>query len=110
MDGEICLKVNVRKNKDAAQLHEMLCAWRQATAMLEAGERLRDFIPDLAWVSHIHISEPGLAPVRPRPEHKELALLLKAVGYRGYVSIEMADPGAPEPVLQAIQAVAEVFQ
>lgn len=38
MDGEICLKVNVRKNKDAAQLHEMLCAWRQATAMLEAGE------------------------------------------------------------------------
>ena len=30
MDGEICLKVNVRKNKDAAQLHEMLCAWRQA--------------------------------------------------------------------------------
>lgn len=38
VDGEICLKVNVRKNKDAAQLHEMLCAWRQATAMLEAGE------------------------------------------------------------------------
>ena len=38
MDGEMCLKVNVRKNKDAAQLHEMLCAWRQATAMLEAGE------------------------------------------------------------------------
>ena len=38
MDGEICLKVNVRKNKDAAQLHEMLCAWRQAAAMLEAGE------------------------------------------------------------------------
>ena len=38
MDGEICLKVNVRKNKDAAQLHEMLCAWRQVSAMLEAGE------------------------------------------------------------------------
>ena len=36
MDGEICLKVNVRKSKDAAQLHEMLCAWRQAAAMLEA--------------------------------------------------------------------------
>ena len=37
-DGEICLKVNVRKNKDAARLHEMLCAWRQAAAMLKAGE------------------------------------------------------------------------
>ena len=37
-DGEICLKVDVRKSKDAAQLHEMLCAWRQAAAMLKTGE------------------------------------------------------------------------
>ena len=38
VDGEICLKVNVRKNRDAAELHQMLCAWRQAAAMLEADE------------------------------------------------------------------------
>jgi hypothetical protein len=37
-DGEVCLKVDVRKNKDSARLHEMLCAWRQAAAMLKAGE------------------------------------------------------------------------
>lgn len=37
-DGEVCLKVDVRKNKDSARLHEMLCAWRQANAMLKAGE------------------------------------------------------------------------
>ena len=37
-DGEVHLRVNVRKSKDAAQLHEMLCAWRQAAAMLKAGE------------------------------------------------------------------------
>ncbi len=36
--GKICLKVDVRKNKDAARLHEMLCLWQQAAAMLEAGE------------------------------------------------------------------------
>lgn len=30
MDGEVCLKVDVRKNKDAARLHEMLCSWRRA--------------------------------------------------------------------------------
>ena len=41
-DGEVCLKVDVRKNKDAAQLHEMLCAWRQAAAMLKAGEISQD--------------------------------------------------------------------
>lgn len=28
----------VRKNKDAARLHEMLCSWQQAAAMLEAGD------------------------------------------------------------------------
>ena len=44
-----------------------------------------------------------------RPEHTELALLLKAVGYKGFVSIEMANPGAAAPVLEAIRTVAEVF-
>lgn len=38
MDGEVCLKIDVRKSKDAARLHEMLCSWKQAAAMLEAGE------------------------------------------------------------------------
>ena len=28
----------MRKNKDAARLHEMLCSWQQAATMLEAGE------------------------------------------------------------------------
>ena len=41
-DGEVCLKVDVCKNKEAAQLHEMLCAWRQATAMFKAGEITQD--------------------------------------------------------------------
>ncbi len=37
-DGEVCLKVDVRKNKDAARLHEMLCSWQQTASRLEAGE------------------------------------------------------------------------
>ena len=37
-DGEVCLKVDVFKGKDAARLHEMLCAWRQAAAMFKAWE------------------------------------------------------------------------
>ncbi len=41
-DGEVCLKVDARKNKDSARLHEMLCAWRQVAAMLEAGEITRE--------------------------------------------------------------------
>lgn len=38
LDGEVCLRVNVRHSKDAARLYEMLCSWRQAAAMLKAGE------------------------------------------------------------------------
>lgn len=37
-DGEICLKVNVRKGKEAAQLHEMLCAWKEQADRLTSGE------------------------------------------------------------------------
>lgn len=37
-DGEIHLRVDVFQGKDAARLHEMLCSWQQAAAMLEAGE------------------------------------------------------------------------
>lgn len=37
-DGEICLKVDFRKSKDAAELHRMLWAWREQAAKLEAGE------------------------------------------------------------------------
>lgn len=35
---KICLKVDVRKSKDSARLHEMLCSWQQAAAMLKAEE------------------------------------------------------------------------
>ena len=30
--------MDVRQNKDAARLHEMLCSWREQAAKLEAGE------------------------------------------------------------------------
>ena len=38
MDGEVCLKVDVRKSKDAARLHEMLWVWWEQAAKLEARE------------------------------------------------------------------------
>lgn len=78
------------------------------STMLAQGERLRDFIDDLGWVSHIHISEPGLQPIQRRPEHRELALLLGALGYRGYVSVEMGRTDV-ETVKRTIDYIAEVF-
>ena len=67
-DGEVCLKVDARKNKDAARLHEMLCAWRQAAAMLKAGEitqedydRWRYKYPEFDTSGHWHKAVPSQA-------------------------------------------------
>ena len=37
-DGEVCLKVNKAKSKDAAELLKMLCAWKEQADKLNAGE------------------------------------------------------------------------
>ena len=37
-DGELALQVDFCQNKDAARLHEMLWAWQEQAAKLEAGE------------------------------------------------------------------------
>lgn len=54
-------KYDIRKNKDAARLHEMLCSWQQATAMLEAGEiskenydKWRYHYPEFDTTDHWH--------------------------------------------------------
>ena len=37
-DGEVCLKVDSRKSKEAAELHRMLCAWQEQASKLKSGE------------------------------------------------------------------------
>ena len=37
-DGEVCLKVNGEKSKDAAELVKMLCAWKEQADKLNADE------------------------------------------------------------------------
>ena len=47
LDGEVCLRVNVRHSKDSARLHEMLCSWRQAAAQ-EDYDRWRYRYPEFS--------------------------------------------------------------
>ena len=42
------------------------------------------------FINHVHISEPFLKPINPRTLHGDLAKLLKAEGYKNFISIEMA--------------------
>lgn len=76
--------------------------------MLQNGEKPSDFAGQMALVCHVHISEPGLAPIQRRSIHKELALLLGAVGYRGFVSVEMKAADL-ETLRASLAYVAEVF-
>ncbi len=41
-DGEICLKVNKDKGKDAAELLKMLCAWKEQADKLSSEEISRE--------------------------------------------------------------------
>lgn len=76
--------------------------------ILHNGERVEDFAEDLPLVSHLHISEPGLVPIVPRPEHLRLARMLREGGYAGFVSVEMGRTD-PEMLRRSLDYVAEVF-
>lgn len=76
--------------------------------MIANGEHPEDFALDMKYVSHIHISEPGLGAIQPRPIHRQLALLLGAVGYRGFVSVEMKAQDL-DTLTACLEYVKEVF-
>ncbi len=76
--------------------------------MIANGENPADFALDMKYVSHIHISEPGLNAIQERPIHRQLALLLGAVGYKGFVSVEMKAQ-EPEELRRCLTYVKEVF-
>ncbi len=59
-------------------------------------------------ISHVHISEPRLAKITPRPLHKEVLRLLKESGYEGYVSIEMGKQESPEDVYSVLAYVRDL--
>lgn len=41
-DGEVCLKVNSEKSKDAAEIIRMITAWKEQKAKLDVGEIDKD--------------------------------------------------------------------
>lgn len=77
--------------------------------MLENGEETGLLSGRVHLIRHVHISEPGLAPVRPRGLHRELAELLKAEGYQGFVSIEMGKQKSLGSLEEAMAYIKECF-
>lgn len=60
-------------------------------------------------VSHIHLSEPGLALVQKRDIHKELAVLLRKYPYEGYVSVEMGKREELQEIFETVSYVKRIF-
>ncbi len=77
--------------------------------MLQNGESLSLLEGNVHLVNHVHISEPGLAPVRRRSIHRELATLLQAEGYTGFVSIEMGKQEDLSALFTCMEYVAGTF-
>ncbi|NCC07431.1 MAG: sugar phosphate isomerase/epimerase [Clostridia bacterium] len=77
-------------------------------ACITNGETLDILAENLPLVSHIHISEPQLAAVKKRGEHKQIADILKRGGYDNFVSIEMKTSAFDE-VKTAVECIAEAF-
>lgn len=71
-------------------------------------ERIESVVAAIPYVSHVQISEPALVKVALRPEHAELARLLKAEGYAGWVSLEMKNLGLAD-LFSSLEAVAAAF-
>ena len=60
-------------------------------------------------ISHVHISEPGLKPIVPRPIHAELAGILRKENYNRYISIEMGRVESLAVLEEAMQYVRGIF-
>ena len=64
---------------------------------------------NVALISHVHISEPYLKPIKKRQIHKELAELLYSERYDGFVSVEMGKVDDVTEICRVLEYVRGIF-
>ena len=77
--------------------------------VIHNGEHIRELEGRISLINHVHISEPGLKPIKKRWLHQELKAILEAENYQGFVSIEMGAADNIENIKSAVQYIREVF-
>lgn len=65
---------------------------------------------NVSKINHVHISEPRLAMIKRREIHNELAKLLRAEKYEGYVSIEIGKRDDIENIEECMYYIEEIFE
>ena len=78
-------------------------------AMIENKESVEILNGKVHLINHVHISEPGLKPIRKRRLHRELAQVLRNAQYGKFVSIEVGRQENPDVLLEMMEYVRDVF-
>lgn len=77
--------------------------------MLQNREDISELEGSVRYISHVHISEPGLKPLMQREIHKELCHMLKKEGYAEYISIEMGNIDDLDVLENSLRYIGEIF-
>lgn len=77
--------------------------------MIENEEPIDELTGKVKYINHVHISEPKLKPIKERPLHKDLKVLLETEKYQGYVSIEMGKTDDIKMIESCMEYVRGIF-
>lgn len=77
--------------------------------MIQNEEDVTELVGQVHLINHVHISEPGLKPIKERTLHRELMELLESEGYNGYISIEMGKVESLSVLEEKMRYVGRVF-
>lgn len=77
--------------------------------MVENGEDITVLMGKQHLINHVHISEPGLKPIKKRKLHKELADMLWSIDYKGFVSLEVGCQDNVELLVDMMKYMKEIF-
>lgn len=77
--------------------------------MIQNQEKVSELAERVQYISHVHISEPGLRVIEERNIHRELKELLLAEHYTGYISVEMGKTDTLSELDEVLRYVKEVF-
>lgn len=72
-------------------------------------ENIGDIFEVADMISHVHISEPLLAPIQIRDDHTELANKLRAANYSNWISLEMKNAGV-DALVDSLHIVSKSFR
>ena len=78
--------------------------------MIQNNEEINILEDNINLINHVHISEPNLEYIKPRPIHSKLIKLLKANKYNGYISIEMKNQNNIQAIKNVIDYVKKLIQ